>query len=335
MLLHNGYVTGMAASTPHMFKSTQNFIRGMSAWDFIRGHEADPWKMRPVSSVDVWRYALPETNRGGSLGVIVQFLLNNRDRKGPEDYIDARLFSRAVRFVEDNRDNQPFFLWVDSFSPHWPWDPPREYADAYAPDWDDDWLPIVCFNPDVSDKIKRRVIAQYYGHVTYVDEQIGTILANDVQALLEGIEYRREVALSSKSQTISLPYRQYTEADITGTARGSQRNPAIYDRCIPSLLERIRERGTQPAEVQVTCIDEHAYVAIPAEYFAESGLRIKERVWPRRGLVVSCANGMVGYAPTREALERGGYEPTFGPTSHLAPEAGDMLADAAVDLVRS
>ena len=43
---------------------------------------------------------------------------------------------------------------------------------------------------------------------------------------------------------------------------------------------------------------------------------------------------MVGYAPTREAFERGGYETTFGPTSHLAPEAGDLLADTAIQLVR-
>ena len=80
-------------------------------------------------------------------------------------------------------------------------------------------------------------------------------------------------------------------------------------------------------------VSEHAYTAIPAEYFAELGLKIKERTWPRRALVVSCANGMVGYTPTGEAFERGGYETAFGPTSHLAPEAGDMLADAAAELI--
>ena len=48
---------------------------------------------------------------------------------------------------------------------------------------------------------------------------------------------------------------------------------------MPKLLERVRQRGTQPAELQVLGVNEHAYTAIPAEYFAELGLRIKERTW--------------------------------------------------------
>jgi len=52
-------------------------------------------------------------------------------------------------------------------------------------------------------------------------------------------------------------------------------------------------------------------------------------------LVSSCSNGMVGYVPTKDALKRGGYETTFGFGYKLAPEAGDMLADAAIELVQS
>ena len=51
-------------------------------------------------------------------------------------------------------------------------------------------------------------------------------------------------------------------------------------------------------------------------------------------LVVSHANGMVGYVPTAKAFVRGGYETTFTGSSRLAPEAGDILADAAIALVR-
>jgi hypothetical protein len=49
--------------------------------------------------------------------------------------------------------------------------------------------------------------------------------------------------------------------------------------------------------------------------------------------VVGHANGMVGYVPHKEAFPRGGYETTFGVGSRLAPEAGDILADCAIDLV--
>lgn len=80
-------------------------------------------------------------------------------------------------------------------------------------------------------------------------------------------------------------------------------------------------------------VNDVAFTAIPSEYFVEFGLRIKERAYPARALVVTCANGMLGYIPTKEAFRRGGYETTFGPSSCMGPEAGDMLAEAAVELI--
>jgi len=177
ILLANGYVTGLVSSCYHAFKATQNFVRGVTAWDFVRGHEADPWRMGSLDLVELRKWWRPEIELGDKPSpVLIQYLLNNRDRRGPDDYIPARLFSSAIRFIEDSRRNQPFFLWVDSFSPHEPCDPPREFADAYDPDWDEDWRPIYCHRPDVSEKIRRRVIAEYYGEVTHVDYHLGRLL---------------------------------------------------------------------------------------------------------------------------------------------------------------
>ena len=110
-------------------------------------------------------------------------------------------------------------------------------------------------------------------------------------------------------------------------------DPSAYDREMPQLIERIRRMGTQPAEVQVLSIDDRAYVGVPAEYFVQHGLRIKEEAHPRHALVVGHANSMVGCVPHKEAFLRGGYETTFAGTSRLAPEAGDILADCALELV--
>ena len=51
-------------------------------------------------------------------------------------------------------------------------------------------------------------------------------------------------------------------------------------------------------------------------------------------LIVGTSNGIVGYVPHREAFPRGGYETTFLGTSKMAPEAGDLLVDAAVQLIQ-
>jgi hypothetical protein len=167
-------------------------------------------------------------------------------------------------------------------------------------------------------------------------EDIGRRLAEDAFEAIEQMSFAKALPLGSAQTTVQLPYRQFSEAEAKGTLRGAQRfvDPAAYDRAMPKLLGRLRERGTQPAEVQVLRLGEVTFAAVPAEFFVQLGLRIKEGAHPWHGLVVSHANGMVGYIPHREAFARGGYETTFGPAWRQAPEAGDLLVAAALDLVR-
>ena len=166
-------------------------------------------------------------------------------------------------------------------------------------------------------------------------EDVGAILAEDVRGMMAGLEFRSEVTLGCASRTIQLPFRKITDAEVVGTTKGAQRfvDPAIYDREMPGVLERIRRMGTQPAQVQVLFIEEYAYAGIPAEYFVQHALRIKEEAYPRHALVVGQTNGMVGYVPHKEAFLRGGYETTLCGSSRLAPEAGDLLADCAIELI--
>ncbi|MCE9615860.1 MAG: hypothetical protein K8T26_16440 [Lentisphaerae bacterium] len=168
-------------------------------------------------------------------------------------------------------------------------------------------------------------------------EAAGAALAKDVQAIWAQLTWRSSLRLSSASRTIELPFRAITDDEIRGTARGAQRfvDPRVYDKVIPALVAKIRKQRTNLAEVQVFFLDELALVGIPAEYFVEYGLQVKEAAHPRHALIVGYANGMVGYVPTRAAFARGGYETTFSRSSKLAPEAGDMLAQAALTLIRS
>ena len=166
-------------------------------------------------------------------------------------------------------------------------------------------------------------------------EQVGEKLAADAFAAMQQMTFAADVSLSAGIRTLRLPFREVTEDEVKGTVRGAQRfvDPAVYDRAMPELLEKISKRGKQLAEVQALGLNDVAIVSVPAEYFVEHGLRIKEQTWPRSTMVSSCSNGMVGYVPTREAFRRGGYETTFGFGYKLAPEAGDMLADAAIELI--
>jgi neutral ceramidase len=167
--------------------------------------------------------------------------------------------------------------------------------------------------------------------------EAGQRLADDALEALEGMSFEKQFGLGAAQARIDLRYRSLTDAEVHGTARGAQRfiDSAIYDHLMPGLVERVKARATQPAEIQAFAIGNVRFVAVPAEYFVEFGLQIKEDTFPRHTLVVSCANGMVGYLPTPEAMARGGYETTFTMSSRLAREAGEAVAEAAVGLVKS
>ena len=102
---------------------------------------------------------------------------------------------------------------------------------------------------------------------------------------------------------------------------------------MPALVAKMRREGRQKVELQALLLGDHVIAAVPGEYFVEFGLRIKEKVWPKRALIASCANGMVGYLPTREAFSRGGYETTLYGGTRLAHNAGDRITSAMIRLI--
>lgn len=174
-------------------------------------------------------------------------------------------------------------------------------------------------------------------HRTQIDttmEQAGTFLADTATKVLDSMTWSENWPLSSGARTLQLPYRRITDEEICGQAFGAQRfiDPKIYDFANPAIVARIRQRKVLPVEIQAIHIGDVSFVGVPAEYFVEYGLQLKLAASPKRAYVVGHANGMIGYVPTREAFRRGGYETTFGPPSRMAPEAGDMILDAAIEL---
>ena len=62
-------------------------------------------------------------------------------------------------------------------------------------------------------------------------------------------------------------------------------------------------------------------------------LHIKAKSPFRQTMIAELSNGWAGYIPTKEGFQHGGYEARFGAVSRLIPEAGDMMAEAALELL--
>jgi arylsulfatase A-like enzyme len=81
-----------------------------------------------------------------------------------------------MRWVEENQDAENFFLWVDSFDPHEPWDPPQEYRDLYNPGYTGKEI-INCAVGDpkdyLTDEELKHTQALYAAEVTLVDKWFG------------------------------------------------------------------------------------------------------------------------------------------------------------------
>ena len=177
-LYERGVVTGLVADTYHMFKPSQNFTRGFCSWDFIRGQEGDPVRSGPLSEIDVSPYHPDGENDLSVWPTLTQYLLNMLDRQTEEDYLTPRVMRRACSWLEENRENSPWFLWIDSFAPHERWDPPMEFVDAYfKTDKSRNYIqPQLINNRDLTEDEIERTKALYYGYVTFVDKWIGVFL---------------------------------------------------------------------------------------------------------------------------------------------------------------
>lgn len=169
-----GTFTGLVVDTPHPFAPGFNYQRGFQTWELIRGQEHDPWKGHPV---DVPLPAAPEKLRNPER-TVKQYLRNTSQRHLEEDYFVARTMRQAARWLEDNHRRTPFFLYVDTFDPHEPWDPPQHYVDLYDPDYDGQ--EVIYPRYDLCDYLSKAELchcrALYSGEVTLVDRWIGYLL---------------------------------------------------------------------------------------------------------------------------------------------------------------
>ena len=173
-----GYRTALIADTYHLFKPGMNFHRGFDVFRWIRGQEADSYRSGPADRnyEDFSKDAMKGTHTERMLH---QYLKNTSGRTGPDDHFPAQVMNTAIEWLEGSHDQGPFFLWVDSFDPHEPWDPPPPFDTKYTdPNYKGKKLIHPKYGPVdwMTEEELANVRALYAGEVSFVDQCVGKLI---------------------------------------------------------------------------------------------------------------------------------------------------------------
>ncbi len=177
-----GYICMMIADTPHILKDGYHFDRGFDGWVWIRGQENDRYRTSPVN---IKLPCSPQKLR--NVEITRQHIRNNYNRRSEDDWIPAKTAIEASRWLEENY-GEKFFLYVDFFDPHEPWDPPRYYVDMYDSGYEGEEVIYPAYGPCnylTKDELLH-IRAMYAGEATLVDRWIGFLLEKiDLLGLME------------------------------------------------------------------------------------------------------------------------------------------------------
>ncbi|MCX7016466.1 MAG: sulfatase [Candidatus Sumerlaeota bacterium] len=150
--------------------------RDFSAWTLNRGQEGDRcWMSADVPMelpvpIELIRYREDHWR---------QILVNRAGRQTETDWFAPKTYSIAIEWLTQNYRRPDFFLWLDTFDPHEPWDPPQYYTDMYDPNYEGRVFeaPPGGFRKAmrITDGELKHMRARYAGEVTMVDTWFGRL----------------------------------------------------------------------------------------------------------------------------------------------------------------
>lgn len=178
LLRQAGYVSQLICDCPHLFKAGIN--DGFDAAHATRGQEGDKYFLRMNHPIEE---AMPAEKtrqqpqfQGRNLVDLSQWMNWSWHRE--EDRFAPRTARLAIEWLEENYLHDPFFLWVDFFDPHEPWDPPEYMVKRYDPDYTGTPMlhPNYGLSSDYTEAELRNLRAHYVAEAEMTDRWIGRIL---------------------------------------------------------------------------------------------------------------------------------------------------------------
>lgn len=144
-----GFLTHGIADTPFLLRNGYGYDRGFLDFQWIRGQRSGPEREDVLSQ-----------------------------RSSEEDYFAPKTFKTAIEWLERHH-NERFFLCIDTWDPHEPWDPPDHYVRPYYPDYRGEKVDPCYWDwreAGYTEKDLEIAHACYCGEISMVDRWLGMLL---------------------------------------------------------------------------------------------------------------------------------------------------------------
>ncbi len=146
-----GVHTAAFVDTPFFIRNGMNYDRGFQTFCEIPG-QTNNLDQNPELR-QLWRY--------------------ESDRFAP------RTFNEAMKWLERHQ-KEDFFLYIDTWDPHEPWEAPNYYTELYWPGYDGEII-APCYGrgqdaPGFTEEKLKKAYASYCGEITMVDTWTGRLL---------------------------------------------------------------------------------------------------------------------------------------------------------------
>ena len=152
ILKNKGVHTAAVVDTPFFLRSDMNYDRGFRTFIEIPGQE-------------YWLRGLGDDIR--------------RAWRFESDRFAPQTFNKSMEWLEQHY-KENFFLYIDAWDPHEPWDAPDYYTELYWPGYDGQHIgPVYNFwhkIPGITEEMVKKAHAAYCGEITMVDTWIGYFL---------------------------------------------------------------------------------------------------------------------------------------------------------------
>ena len=159
ILTSNGYHTAAMVDTPFYLRGGMNYDKGFQTFSMYTGQEGSVTRLlashhhESRDAREAWRF---EADRNV-----------------------AQTVTRAMQWLQLHH-TEDFFLYIDTWDPHEPWDAPTYYSRLYMPDHDGEVVqpPYGYWQeaPGYTEEKVAKARAAYAGEVTMVDTWIGYLL---------------------------------------------------------------------------------------------------------------------------------------------------------------